>query len=207
MHEYLKANSNFGMRIEISNEEELLDTGGGLKNAAWFFLAATRREPFIVHNVDVISTIDLARMVRFHNEQESLATLAVQDRETKRYLLFDEKNILCGRRAGRDGAPELLRTVHASQGFAFCGVHILSPKVFEKMAEEGAFPIVSAYLRLAAQGEKISAFRADGYRWRDLGRPESVLLAARELEGRIRRELSLSVALRLHCFRAFDSQP
>ena len=80
--DYLKANDNFGMRIEISREEILLDTGGGLKKAAWFFLEDSGRmeEPFILHNVDVVSTIDLRRMVQFHAEQQALATLAVQDR-------------------------------------------------------------------------------------------------------------------------------
>ena len=92
------------MRIEISREEILLDTGGGLKKAAWFFLedSTNRNEPFILHNVDVISTIDLARMVQFHRESRALATLAVQDRETSRYLLFDERMNLCGRRTGKD---------------------------------------------------------------------------------------------------------
>src|SRR5216683_6778105 len=84
--EYLKANNNFGMHIEISREDVLLDTGGGLKKAAWFFLEDLHREdePFILHNVDVISTIDLERMVRFHKERRALATLAVQGRETSR---------------------------------------------------------------------------------------------------------------------------
>ena len=82
--EYLEANDNFGMRIEVSREEVLLDTGGGLKKAAYFFLEDSDRsdEPFILHNVDVISTIDLRRMVQFHTENQALATLAVKDRET-----------------------------------------------------------------------------------------------------------------------------
>ena len=86
--DYLKTNDNFGMRIEVSREEVLLDTGGGLKKAAYFFLEDSSRfeEPFILHNVDVISTIDLRRMVQFHTEKQALATLAVQDRETSRYL-------------------------------------------------------------------------------------------------------------------------
>jgi NDP-sugar pyrophosphorylase family protein len=183
--EYLKANRNFGMRIEISREEELLDTGGGLKKAAWFFLedtGGTSDDPFIVHNVDVISTIDLAGMVRFHKEQGALATLAVQDRETKRYLLFDEENMLCGRRAAGEGEPEFARSATAAQALAFCGIHILTPKIFAKMAEIGAFSIIDAYLHLAAQGERIAGFSADRYRWRDLGRPESVAQAAQEIE-------------------------
>lgn len=179
---YLNANENFGMRIEVSAEEELLDTGGGLKRAAWFFLEGDSREPIIVHNVDVISNIDLNRMIQFHTQQVALATLAVQDRETKRYLLFDEKNSLCGRRAGRDGEPQLVRSAAALNAFAFCGVHILSPRIFAQITETGAFSVIDAYLHLAAQGEKIAAFRADGYQWRDLGRPEAVAQAAQEIE-------------------------
>src|SRR5882724_4547756 len=78
--DYLKANHTFEMQIEVSREEDLLDTGGGLKKAAWFFRSdpATQDEPFLVHNVDVLSTIDLGRMVQFHKENRALATLAVQ---------------------------------------------------------------------------------------------------------------------------------
>jgi NDP-sugar pyrophosphorylase family protein len=181
--EYLQANSNFGMRIEVSSEEDLLDTGGGLKKAAWFFLeGAAAQAPFILHNVDVISTIDLARMVQFHIEQGALATLAVMDRETKRYLLFDQNNMLCGRRAGHDGEPEMARSTPAVQALAFCGVHVLSPQIFAKINEAGAFSIIDAYLRVAAKGEKIASFRADAYRWRDLGRPEAVAQAAQDIE-------------------------
>src|SRR6202165_471589 len=109
--DYLKTNSNFGMRVEISREEVLLDTGGGLKKAAWFFLEDSNRldEPFILHNVDVISTIDLVKMVEAHEANDALATLAVQKRESGRQLLFDEHLQLCGRRAGRDREPEIVR--------------------------------------------------------------------------------------------------
>jgi len=102
--DYLKKNGNFGMRIEISREEVLLDTGGGLKKAAAFFLenSGDADRPFLLHNVDVLSAIDLHRMLLFHRENQALATLAVQQRETSRYLLFDEHGQLCGRRAGID---------------------------------------------------------------------------------------------------------
>src|SRR6202521_3911126 len=98
--DYLKKHDNFGMRIEISREEVLLDTGGGLKKAAWFFLEDPARldEPFLLHNVDVLSTIDFARMLQFHKEHHALATLAVQGRETSRPLLFDDHLQLRGRR-------------------------------------------------------------------------------------------------------------
>ncbi len=182
--DYLKAKNNFGMRIEISREDTLLDTGGGLKKTAWFFLEDSNLidQPFLLHNVDVISTIDLRRMVQFHTEHQALATLAVQDRETSRYLLFDEQLQLCGRRAGRDGNPELVRSAQRTEALAFSGIHVISPRLLEMMIEEGAFSIISTYLRLAAQGERILAFRADEYSWRDLGKPENVAQAAKDLK-------------------------
>jgi NDP-sugar pyrophosphorylase family protein len=180
--EYLKSRHNFGLRIEISREEVLLDTGGGLKKAAWFFLEGppTLQKPFVVHNVDVVSTFDLPRMAQFHAENDALATLAVQDRETVRYLLFDEKLQLCGRRYGRDGRDELVRPSQQRQALAFSCIHVVSPGLLPMMTEEGAFPIMASYLRLAGQGERILAFRGDEYYWRDLGRPEHVRLATEE---------------------------
>jgi NDP-sugar pyrophosphorylase family protein len=123
--QYLKSKNNFGMRLELSREDDqLLDTGGGLKKAAWFFLpsvaqggvpaalrpspsepdacpqpsTASEPEPFLLHNVDVISTIDLAAMLQFHKQNQALATLAVQSRETSRQLLFNDQLQLSGRR-------------------------------------------------------------------------------------------------------------
>jgi NDP-sugar pyrophosphorylase family protein len=182
--EYLKKNDNFGMRIEISREDVLLDTGGGLKKAAHFFLENQRHveTPFVLHNVDVISTIDLSRMAQFHTENRALATLAVQDRETSRYLLFDERQQLCGRRNGPDQKEELVGSAKPAQALAFSGIHIISPRMFELMQENGVFSIIAAYLRLAVRGEKILSFRADAYYWRDMGRPDDVLQAALDLK-------------------------
>jgi len=168
---YLEAHGNFGTRIEISREETLLDTGGGLKQAAWFF---GDDEPFLVHNVDVMSSIDLGAMVRFHRKRGALATLAVQERKSSRYLVFDEDGVLCGRETG------LVRECGKTTALAFAGIHVVSPRIFSEMTETGAFSIIDAYLRLAGAGERIVAFRADGSAWRDLGRPESI--AAAELE-------------------------
>lgn len=181
VQDYIATRRSFGMRIEISREEELLDTGGGLKRAAWFFLENKNKEPFLVHNVDVLSTIDLGAMMRFHRERKALATLAVQDRATSRYLLFDGDGLLCGRRAGSDGTPQMARAADAAQALAFAGIHVISPRIFELLEEGGAFSIVDAYLRLAGEGEAIAAFRADAYYWRDLGKPESLAAAEREM--------------------------
>ncbi len=246
---YLKSNNNFGMRIEISREDILLDTGGGLKKAAWFFLEDSARPNSNLHNVDVISNIDFARMLQFHTENHALATLAVQSRETSRPLLFDEHFQLRGRRAGLDGKPELVSSAPASslrersashpaevasgtaipgcapqstatqnplapssppaqppanchseqseesafsdslagrsqplQALAFSGIHVISPRLLPMLTEEGAFSIIPSYLRLASQGEKILAFRADQYYWRDLGRPSDLAQAALDLQ-------------------------
>jgi len=204
--EYLKSNKNFGMRIEISREDVLLDTGGGLKKAAWFFLedSAPRHsksgdsnqmdEPFLLHNVDVISNFDLRRMLQFHKENRALATLAVQARETSRPLLFDEHLQLRGRMVGPDGKPELVSHAVAQafrpeesapppfQALAFSGIHVVSPRLLPMLTEEGVFSIIPSYLRLSAQGEKILAFRADQYYWRDLGRPADLAQAALDLK-------------------------
>jgi len=175
--DYLQAKCDFGMRIEISREDGLLDTGGGLKKAAHFFLEDKLDEPFLLHNVDVISSIDIGRMIQFHLESHALATLAVQERETSRYLLFDNQLQLCGRRSSDQG-DELVRSAQPLQALAFCGIHVLSRQIFPLLTEEGVFPIIPAYLRLAGQGEKILGFRADEYSWRDLGTPENLRQAA-----------------------------
>jgi len=180
--EYLGRKNNFGMRVEISREEELLDTGGGLRKAAPFFLEGSNGadEPFLLHNVDVVSAIDLRKMLQFHKENRALATLAVQDRKTSRYLLFDEQLQLCGRRSGKDEKEESARNSGPTQALAFTGIHIISPRLFGLLTETGSFSIITSYLRLAASGEKIRAFRADDYYWRDLGSPQNLAEAARD---------------------------
>jgi len=181
--DYLKANNNFGINIKVSREEALLDTGGGLKKAAHFFLnnSADADEPLLLHNVDVISTIDFRRMVQFHLGNQALATLAVQGRQTSRYLLFDENLQLCGRQIGSRGL-ELVRPSQDRHPWAFSGIHVISPRLLGMMPEEGIFSIITSYLRLAGQGEKILAFRANQDYWRDVGTPENVQQAARDME-------------------------
>ena len=182
--EYVKAANNFGMHIEFSREDILLDTGGGLKQAAWF-LGDSSNEPFILHNVDVISTIDLQGMVEVHKESKALATLAVQERKTSRYLLFDEQDQLCGRRFVKEEKTEIVRPAQRMAELAFTGIHVISPRIFPLLTEEGVFSIVPAYLRLAGQGEKVAAFRADEYYWRDLGKPENIRQAELDIKANL----------------------
>jgi NDP-sugar pyrophosphorylase family protein len=189
MAEYLRAHDNFGMRVEISREEELLDTGGGLKKAAWFFLDGRNSEgrnsdggeqgaPFLLHNVDVISSVDLGAMVCAHVAQGALATLAVMERESSRQLLFDAQGHLCGRRV--NDSDEVTCSAQTMKPLAFSGIHVLSSRIFGELREQGAFSIIDAYLRLAAQGEIIAAYRSDGCYWRDLGKPASLEQAAHD---------------------------
>ena len=184
--DYLNKNSNFGMRIEISREDVLLDTGGGLKKAAWFFLEGSGNEPFLLHNVDVLSTIDFGRMLNFHRDQDALATLAVRDRKTSRYLVFDEQFQLCGRHAEREQDSENA-SPSKLQALAFSGVHIISRRLLPLLTEEGAFSIIDAYLRLTTQGERIRGFRTDKYYWRDLGKPENVAKAEQDVQQHLLR--------------------
>jgi NDP-sugar pyrophosphorylase family protein len=181
--EFLQGRDNFGLRIEFSAESELLDTGGGLKRAAWFF---DDGRPFLLHNVDVLSDIDLAALLRFQEEGGALAALAVQSRPSSRQLLFDREGRLCGRRtpAGMEWATE---PVAEAAPLAFTGIHAIGPDIFSKMAEAGVFPITRTYLRLAARGERIVAFRADGCYWQDIGSPQKLAKAReRAEEGRSR---------------------
>jgi mannose-1-phosphate guanylyltransferase len=182
--QYLKAHDDFGMRIEVSREGILLDTGGGLKKAAWFFLenSSSADEPFLLHNVDVISTVDFADIVQAHKANHALATLAVQKRESSRQLLFDEHLQLCGRRAGRGQEPEIVRQAPRLEPLAFSGIHVISPRLLPMLTENGIFSIVTSYLRLAGQDEKITGFRAGEYYWRDLGKPADLEQAAVDLE-------------------------
>ncbi|HTS09873.1 MAG TPA: nucleotidyltransferase family protein [Candidatus Eisenbacteria bacterium] len=180
--EFLQRNQSFGMRVEVSREDLLLDTGGGLKKAAWFFLEnGDKEKPFLLHNVDVISTIDFSQMLQSHEESGALATIAVKDRPSSRYLLFDEKNQLCGRRTAGIANDERIRPSEETHAYAFCGIHVVSPRLLPMLDEKEAFSIIASYLRLAGQGQVISAFRADGYYWRDLGTPARVKAVAEDL--------------------------
>lgn len=181
--EYLAAHDNFGMRVAVSCEEVLLDTGGGLKKAGWFFLdgpGQTGNEPFLLHNVDVISTVDLGGLIKAHRSSNGLATLAVQKRDASRQLLFDDYLQLCGRRVGRDQDPEIVRTSPKLEALAFTGIHVLSPRFLKLMTEQGVFSIIDVYLRLAGQGEHIRGHRVDEYYWRDLGKPEQLQKAEQD---------------------------
>jgi len=165
---FLERKGNFGLVVHVSREPDLLDTGGGLKQAARWLTGAPD-EPVLVHNVDVLSDIDLHALVRAHRDSGALATLAVQPRETARALLFDSAGRLCGR-----ATPAGDHLICAPEGeltrLGFAGIHAVSCALLPLLSERGAFSIVDSYLRLAGEGRAIRAFRADAFRWRDAGR-------------------------------------
>lgn len=169
---FLRANSFFGIHIEFSYEKKLLNTGGGLKNAAHFFKGD---EPFYLHNVDIVSDIDLKKMYDQHCHSTALATLAVQKRKTSRYLIFDEQDNLCGWKSLAEQRTILPRKPAGSTvDLGFCGIHVISPEIFALCKETGTFSIIQTYLRLISEGTEIRAFHADGYRWLDLGKTDQL---------------------------------
>ncbi|MBU8891380.1 MAG: nucleotidyltransferase family protein [Bacteroidales bacterium] len=169
--DFLNSNNNFGIRIEISDEtDELLDTGGGLKKASWFF---DDNDPFILHNVDVISDIDLMEMVNFHNKNNALATLAVRKRKSSRYFLFNRKQELCGWENTKDKKRIISRSAKDYSAFAFSGIHIINPEIFKNIYENGKFSIISTYFELS-KSNLISAYQHDMDYWFDVGSPEKL---------------------------------
>lgn len=170
--DFLAANDNFGIKIQISDERNyLLDTGGGIKHAATFLKG---REPFLVHNVDIMSDVDLRALCDYHATHNPLATLLVSKRETSRYLLFNKDLKLCGWRNRETGEvksfyPDFDPQQYAE--YAFGGVHVISPEIFDWMDEwTGKFPIINFYLSICAK-TKIMAYPAQQLTLFDVGKP------------------------------------
>jgi len=166
-------NSGWGSRVTISDEsDEVLETGGALKKAASFFENET--EPFVLMNADILTDLDINRVITAHRESNSLATLAVRNRETSRYLLFDNNDRLCGwlneKTGEQKGSPGNKK--------AFSGIHIISPAIFSLITEDGKFSMIDLYLRLA-ETQHISAFDHSETKFIDVGKPGSIAAAER----------------------------
>jgi MurNAc alpha-1-phosphate uridylyltransferase len=159
-----------GANIAISDESgQLLDTGGGIKKARWFL---DGKEPFLVHNVDVISEIDLVNLAAAHRSGGNLVTLAVASRKSGRYLLIDNDSRLCGWLNVNTGEKKMaIDTGNPLREMAFSGIHMISPAIFELMSETGKFSIIDSYLRLAAH-HPIRAFDQTSTPWFDIGKKE-----------------------------------
>jgi NDP-sugar pyrophosphorylase family protein len=172
LNEYQKQPGHAGLSFAVSRESHLLDTGGGVQNAAWFL---DDGHPFLVHNVDVLTDLDLNRLMEAHRNSGAIATLAVQERESSRQFLFDDQQRLCGWQSLQTEQTRIARPTNGQlTPLSFMGIQVMSPDIFKRYTVEPPFSLVDAYLQLTAAGETITAYRADKARWLDLGRKENV---------------------------------
>lgn len=168
--EYVRSQNNFGIRIVISDERDaLLETGGGLKKAAHFF---DDGKPFLIHNVDILSNIDLSTLYQQHIADQSLATLVVSPRDTTRYLLFDKQYDLKGWINEKTGELRPAGFTHPENyhKLAFAGIQVVSPEIFPLMASRSSrFPIIDFYLSIS-KTHKIHGSVPDGFKMIDVGK-------------------------------------
>jgi N-acetyl-alpha-D-muramate 1-phosphate uridylyltransferase len=171
--EAIKKNNGWKSNITISDEtNEVLETGGGLKKASWFFDDGA----FVVINSDILTDLNLQTMIDFHEQQKRLATLAVTNRNTSRYFLFDEDDELCGWRNVKTNEQKISKEKPKLIQKAFSGIHIIEPKIFPLIKQAGKFSIVDTYLELA-KTETIKAFDHSNSKLVDVGKPESLIEA------------------------------
>ncbi len=144
--------------VDISDERSLLlDTGGGLKHAAPLF---SGRDDILVHNVDILSNVDLRAVEAQHRAQRNLVTLCVSRRTTKRLLAFDAHGHLLGR---------------ADEGLAFSGISVVSPRLFPLLPEaDHPYPVIDEYIRLSHEGHPVGAFIHPAEHWLDVGKPDTL---------------------------------
>lgn len=163
-------NRRWRCSIDISDERSLLlDTGGGLKKAEALF---SGQENILIHNVDILSDIDLRDVERLHLQQGNLVTLCVSRRTTKRMLIFDANGLLIDRATTDYPLP----VTHSS--LAFSGISVVSPGLFPLLPNhDHPYPIIDEYIRLAADGHRIGSYLHPSDRWLDVGKPETLQLA------------------------------
>jgi MurNAc alpha-1-phosphate uridylyltransferase len=163
-------NDGWGSNITISDEsDEVLETGGGLKRAADYFDEVS----FVLMNADILTDLDLKKMISFHEEKKPLATLAITGRKSSRYFLFDNNERLCGWRNTKSGEEIISIQGSLLKEKAFSGIHFISPEIFPLIHQQGKFSIVDVYLELAAT-HAILGFDHSGSKLVDVGRPEAI---------------------------------
>jgi NDP-sugar pyrophosphorylase family protein len=171
---YLEENKGFGAEIIISDESDLLlDTGGGLKKAQSYFKEG---QPILIHNVDIISNIDLKALYQFHLKHQALATLAVRNRNSSRLLLFDDDDLLRGWRNNSTGELKLPSADSQSEmlhPLAFSGIQVIDYQLMDLITETGKFSMIDVYLRLSVS-HKVMAFRHNEDFWTDVGKIEEL---------------------------------
>ncbi len=183
---YARERDGWGAELRFSREEGRapLETGGGLLHARGHF---RQDAPFFLHNADLLTDLPLKEMYDAHLVSGALATLAVMERPSSRHFLFDDRGLL-GRSDDEKGLDLRIRPAEGEiEKLAFAGVHVVSPEIFPRITERGAFSILDPYLRLAGEGERIVPFRVDGALWIDIGRPEMLEQARALFAGKAKR--------------------
>ncbi|GAB7087937.1 nucleotidyltransferase family protein [Marinifilum fragile] len=172
IEDFLKENNNFGVDIRISDERDhLLDTGGGLKKAIDLFIPDA---PVLIYNVDILSSIDLNELIQQHESSKALVSMVMRKRESSRYLYFNKEKQLTGWKNCKTGEVKKARVdMEESKPLAFSGIHLVNPKLFDLIEEDGKFSIIDLYLRLA-KTEKMLAYKDQSDLWFDLGKPEQL---------------------------------
>ena len=194
IEQFLNEKNNFGIRIETSREiEKPLETGGGLKKAAWFF---DDGKPFFICNADILSTIDLNEMLVAHTKSEAVVTYAVQNRDTTRYMLHDQTMRMCGWmnvkekkvifNAHRSLVSDRIKIESATHHqlltadmYSFSCFHVVNPEIFSTFPPENYFTIIDWYLRICNE-HKIMGYNHSGDAWCDIGTP-ATLEAAKDI--------------------------
>lgn len=169
----IEKNNGWGSTITISDEsDELLDTGGGLLKAKHLLF----RDTILALNVDILTDVNLKHFLSYHQQQNSLITVAVSERVTSRYLLFNKYNRLIGWRNKNTGEEKIVIKTKEIFEKAYSGMALIQPEALDLISLQGKFSLIDAYLQLAPQN-KIAGYDHTGENLIDVGRPESVKAA------------------------------
>ena len=172
--EAILSNNGYGSRITISDErDQVLETGGGLMKARSFFDGSG---PFVLMNVDILTDLDIGRMTDQHNASKALATLAVSNRQTTRYFLFNEEGHLCGWKNTKTGEQKIRKEALKYFEKAFSGIHVIAAEIFGSIRQRGKFSMVDVYLDLC-KTNNIVGFDHSTSKFIDVGKPESLAKA------------------------------
>lgn len=175
VREAIEKNKGWGSNVMISDEsDELLETGGGLLKARKFL----EDDTFLTINVDILAELNPKFFLAHHQQQQSIITVAVTNRETSRYLLFNKYNRLCGWKNTKTGEEKIVLQAKDIFPKAYSGIALFEPTVFDLIPLTGRFSLIDVYLALAP-GNKIASYEHDGERLLDVGKPESLEQAER----------------------------
>lgn len=169
MKEEIEKIKKMGFKLTISDEsEQLLETGGGLFKARWFF----DDKPFLLYNVDVITDLNLKALYSFHLRKKGIATLAVRNADDSRVFISSSEGVIVGWKNRETGEEIMVSTCRNPHEIAFMGIHVASPAIFNFM-KEGIYSMTSLYLELAKH-QKIYCFSGDNSFFFDIGTPENL---------------------------------